>query len=203
MKKFVIISMVLLLAILLSGCVQPTEAIVETSVETDVVTDTVVVSTTELVPTTVVNTVTVVKVIDPISGNEYTIKQGEWGVANAEADVNSYFNGLNASWIGLVLNGDDTEHQLNVTVTPYNNADLGINNSPEEVADWVTITNPNLLDGVLTVSPMSAASLYTTLNVPSGIQLPQDWGFLVNVSDANSGNYKTVDTIRWLVHMRS
>lgn len=185
MKK-IIVPILLLLVVLLPCCMQPTEAVVQTTVVTKLQTQ----------------TVTVVKVVDPISGNEYVIQQGEVGVANADASVNSYFNGLDAHWIGLVLNGDDTEHQFNITVTPYNNPDKGILNSPANVADWVTITNQNLTSGVLAVAPMTAASLYTTLNVPSGIQLPQEWGFTVNVSRADQGNYVTVDAIRWLVHMR-
>ena len=181
-----------------ASCSQPTQAIVQTSIITE---------TKTLPATTVVNTVTVIKVVDPISGNEYTIEKGVVGVANAVADVHGYFNGLNANWIGLVLNGDDAERQFNVTVTPYNNVDKGITNSPMGIADWVTITNNNLvydqsLGGVLMVPPMSAASLYTTLNVPSGIQLPQDWGFTVNVSDANQGNYAVANAVRWIVHMR-
>ena len=181
MKKLGIISIVVLLAGLASSCMQPTEAVVKT---------------------TIVDTVTVVKVVDPITGNEYIIKPGEVGVANADASVNSYFNGLDAHWIGLVLNGDDTEHQFNISVTPYNNPDKGILNSPASVADWVGITSLSLLGNILTVAPMSAASLYITLNVPSGIQLPQEWGFTVNISRTDQGNYVTVDTVRELVHMR-
>ena len=175
----------------LAGCMQPTQAVVQTSVITE---------TKTLPATTVVNTVTVIKVVDPISGNEYVIKQGETGVANADANVHDYFNGLDASWIGLELNGDDVEHQFNVTVTPYSNDSIAP--APSEIADWVTITNPNLVNGLLTVSPMSAASLYTTLNVPSGIQLPEDWGFTVNVARADQGNYVVAEAIRWIVHMR-
>lgn len=179
MKKLAIISIVVLLAVLVSSCMQPTEAIVKT---------------------TIVNTVTVVKVVDPITGNEYIIKPGEVGVANADASVNNYFNGLNASWIGMVLNGDDTEHQFNITVTPYSNDNVVA--APTGIADWVTISNNNLVDGVLTVQPMSSASLYTTLNVPSGITLPQTWGFTVNISRVDQGNYAVADAIRWIVHMR-
>jgi hypothetical protein len=192
MKKL-LIGILLMSLVLLSmiSCTQPTQAVVQTSVITE---------TKTLPATTVVNTVTVIKVVDPISGNEYTIKQGETGVANADANVNGYFNGLNASWIGLELNGDDVEHQFNVTVTPYSNDSVAP--APSEIADWVTITNPNLVNGLLTVSPMSAASLYTTLNVPSGILLPEDWGFTVNVSRADQGNYVVAEAIRWIVHMR-
>ena len=192
MKKLLIgICLMSLVLLFLAGCMQPTQAVVQT----------VEVPTTITLPaTTIVNTVTVIKVVDPISGNEYTIKQGETGVANADANVNGYFNGLNASWIGLELNGDDVEHQFNVTVTPYSND--SVVPAPSEIADWVTITNPNLVNGLLTVSPMSAASLYTTLNVPSGIQLPEDWGFTVNVSRADQGNYVVAEAIRWIVHMR-
>jgi hypothetical protein len=167
---------------------QPTKAVIKT--------DTI----TQIVQSTIIQTETVVKVVDPITGNTYIIKQGEVGTANADASVNSYFNGLNASWIGLVLNGDDTEHQFNVTVTPYSNDSIAP--APANIANWVTITNNNYNNGILIVAPMSAASLYTTLNVPSGIQLPQNWGFTVNVSRSDQGNYKTVDTIRWIVHMR-
>ena len=191
MKKVFIIASALVLV--LAGC--STAPIIQTSVVTDTV-----VKTVSSVPTTVVTTMTVVKVIDPISGNEYTIKQGETGVANADANVHDYFNGLDASWIGLELNGDDVEHQFNVTVTPYSNDSVAP--APSEIADWVTITNPNLVNGLLTVSPMSAASLYTTLNVPSGILLPEDWGFTVNVSRADQGNYVVAEAIRWIVHMR-
>jgi hypothetical protein len=193
-KKVIIIALSAIL-LLLSSCMQPTKAIVQTSVVTEI-------HTVQAIPTTIVNTITVVKVVDPISGNEYVIKQGEVGVANADACVNNYFNGLDAHWIGLVLNGDNVEHKFNVSVTPYNNPTKGILNSPTNVSDWVTVTNNSLINGILTVPSMSAASLYTTLNVPSGVQLPQEWGFLVNVWDANSGNYKTVDTVRLLVHMR-
>ena len=42
---------------------------------------------------------------------------------------------------------------------------------PANVADWVTITNSNLIGGVLTVQPMSVGTLYITLNVPVGTQL--------------------------------
>jgi hypothetical protein len=192
-KKIIIIVLVII-PLVLAGCMSPTEAIVQTNVVTDTVIN------TEIVPTTIVNTVTIIKVVDPITGNEYTIKQGDVGVANADANVHDYFNGLDAHWIGLVLNGDNTEHQFNVSVSPYSNDSVAP--APNGIADWVTITNPNLVDGVLTVSPMSAASLYTTLNVPSGVQLPQDWGFIVSVSRTDSGNYITVDTVRWLVHMR-
>jgi hypothetical protein len=176
---------------------QPTEAVVQTSFVTETQTQTV-----QAIPTTVVNTVTVIKVVDPISGNEYVIKQGEIGVANADASVNSYFNGLDAHWIGLVLNGDNVQHQFKISVTPYNNPDKGIMNSPINVADWVTITNQNLVNGILTVLPMNAASLYTTLNVPSGIVLPQEWGFVVNVQDAQDRQFMAVNTVRWLIHMR-
>ena len=181
--------------LLLSSCMQPTEAVVQTSVVTETQTQTV-----QAIPTTVVNTVTVIKVVDPISGNKYTINKGEVGVANADANVNGYFNGLNASWIGLVLNGEDTEQQFNITVTPYSNANVVA--APDNVSDWVTITNNNFVNGVLTVSPMSAASLYTTLNVPSGITLPQNWGFIVSISRVDQGSYATANAIRWLVHMR-
>ena len=99
-----------------------------------------------------------------------------------------------------MLNGDDTEHQFNVTVTPYSNASVVA--APDNIADWVGITNPNLLGSILTVAPMSAASLYITLNVPSGIALPQNWGFTVNVSRADQGNVVAANSIRWLVHMR-
>lgn len=173
------------------SCTQSTQAIVQTSVITE---------TKTLPATTVVNTVSVVKVIDPITGNEYTIQQGIVGVANVDANAHDYFNGLDAHWIGLVLNGDDTEHQFNITVTPYSNDSVAP--APNGIADWVTISNSNLLDGVLTVSPMSAASLYTTLNVPSGVQLPQTWGFIVSVKRADQGNYATADAIRWIVNMR-
>ena len=183
MKRILLI-IPLVSSLLLSGCTQPTEAVVKTSVVTKMQTQ----------------TITVVKVVDPISGNKYTINKGEVGVANADANVNGYFNGLNASWIGLVLNGDDTEHQFNVTVTPYSNASVVA--APDNIADWVGITNPNLLGSILTVAPMSAASLYTTLNVPSGIALPQNWGFTVNVSRADQGNVVAANSIRWLVHMR-
>jgi len=195
MKKLLfIIPLVSLL--LFSSCMQPTEAVVQTSVVTETQTQTV-----QAIPTTVINTVTVVKVVDPISGNKYVINKGEVGVANVDANVNGYFNGLNASWIGLVLNGDDTEHQFNVTVIPYSNANVVA--APDNIADWVTVTNNNLVNGVLTVAPMSAASLYTTLNVPSGINLPQNFGFIVSVSDINQGSYATANAVRWLVHMRS
>ena len=192
MKKLLIgICLMSLVLLFLAGCMQPTQAVVQTSVITE---------TKTLPATTVVNTVTVIKVVDPISGNEYVIKQGETGVANADANVHDYFNGLDASWIGLELNGDDVEHQFNITVTPYSNDSVAP--APSEIADWVTITNPNLVNGLLTVSPMSAASLYTTLNVPSGIQLPEDWGFTVNVARADQGNYVVAEAIRWIVHMR-
>ena len=190
-KLFVGIFLMSLVLLSFAGCMQPTQAVVQTSVITE---------TKTLPATTVVNTVTVIKVVDPISGNEYTIKQGETGVANADANVHDYFNGLAASWIGLELNGDDVEHQFNITVTPYSNDSVAP--APSEIADWVTITNPNLVNGLLTVSPMSAASLYTTLNVPSGIQLPEDWGFTVNIARADQGNYVVAEAIRWIVHMR-
>jgi hypothetical protein len=191
MKKLLFI-IPLVSLVLLTSCIQPTQAIVQTQVVTE---------TQTLPATTVTNTITIVKVIDPISGNKYAINKGEVGVANADANVNGYFNGLNASWIGLVLNGDDTEHQFNVTVIPYSNANVVA--APDNIADWVTITNNNLVNGVLTVAPMSAASLYTTLNVPSGINLPQNFGFIVSVSDVNQGSYATANAVRWLVHMRS
>ena len=174
-----------------ASCSQPTQAIIQTSVVTE---------TKTLPATTVVNTVSVIKVIDPISGNEYTIQQGVVGAANVIADAYDYFNGLNAYWIGLVLNGDDVEHQFNITVTPYSNDSTAP--APVNISEWVTITNNNLVNGVLTVESMSAASLYTTLNVPSGVQLPPVWGFTVNVSRADQGNYAVADGIRWIVHMR-
>ena len=203
MKKIIIVLLVLL-TLLITSCVQPTEAIVETSVvtnvQTSIVTDTQV--TTKIVPTTVTNTVTVIKVVDPISGNEYTIQQGQVGVANAEVTANGYYNGYSAHWIGLVLNGEDTQNQFNISVTPYTNADYNITQTPPNVSDWVTITNANLTGGVLTVSPDSAASLYITLNVPVGVQLPPQWGFVVHVVQASSGNIVADDSIRWLVYMQ-
>jgi hypothetical protein len=166
LKKVFIIASALVLFI--AGC--STAPIVQTSVVTDTV-----VNTVTSVPTTVVNTVTVVKVIDPISGNEYTIKQGETGTANVDARATGYYDGYAAHWNGLVLNGMDTAQEFNITVTPYTNESYGITSSPANVADWVTITNPNLIGGVLTVQPMSVGTLYITLNVPVGTQLPSEW----------------------------
>ena len=194
MKKVFIIASALVLFIV--GC--STAPIVQTSVVTDTV-----VNTVTSVPTTVVNTVTVVKVIDPISGNEYTIKQGEVGTANVDARATGYYDGYAAHWNGLVLNGMDTAQEFNITVTPYTNESYGITSSPANVADWVTITNPNLIGGVLTVQPMSVGTLYITLNVPVGTQLPSEWGLVVNVVNiTGGGNYLTGAGIRWIVDMQ-
>lgn len=193
MKKVIIIASLAILA-LLSSCTSITEAEVKTSVVTETQTLTI-----QAVTTTVVNTITVVKVVDPITGNEYTIRQGELGVANADAKATGYFNGYPANWIGLVLNGKDESQVLGVSVTPYYNAEF--KDSPPNVADWVTVTNPNLVNGTLTVSPMSAASLYITLNVPKGIQLPDKWGLVVNVV-GTSGTIRTGSGIRWLIYMQ-
>ena len=194
MKKVFIIASALVLFI--AGC--STAPIVQTSVVTDTV-----VNTVTSVPTTVVNTVTVVKVIDPISGNEYTIKQGEVGTANVDARATGYYDGYAAHWNGLVLNGMDTAQEFNITVTPYTNESYGITSSPANVADWVTITNPNLIGGVLTVQPMSVGTLYITLNVPVGTQLPSEWGLVVNVVNiTGGGNYLTGAGIRWIVDMQ-
>ena len=116
MKKLVIgIFLMSLVLLSMVSCTSKTQAVVQTSVV--VSTETV---TKVSPPTTVIDTVTatVIKVVDPISGNEYTIDKGKVGVANVDASANNYFNGLDAHWIGLVLNGDDTEHQFNVSVTP-------------------------------------------------------------------------------------
>ena len=194
MKKVFIIASALVLV--LAGC--STAPIIQTSVVTDTV-----VKTVSSVPTTVVNTVTVVKVIDPISGNEYTIKQGETGTANVDARATGYYDGYAAHWNGLVLNGMDTAQEFNITVTPYTNESYGITSSPANVADWVTITNPNLIGGVLTVQPMSVGTLYITLNVPVGTQLPSEWGLVVNVVNiTGGGNYLTGEGIRWIVDMQ-
>jgi len=199
MKKFAIISIIVLLAILVTSCMQPTEAIVQTSVVTETQTQTVQADPTTVI-NTVVNTVIVVKVVDPITGNEYAIKQGSVGMANADANVNSYFNGLDAHWIGLMLNGDDVEHQFNIVIAPYSN-DTVIP-APDNIADWVTISSNNFANGVLTVEPMNASSLYMTLNVPSGIKLPQRWGFTVGTKDVTYGTIGVVNPVRWIVNMR-
>ena len=192
MKKLIVGIFIMSLTLLsFAGCSQPTQAIIQTSVITE---------TKTLPATTVVNTITVIKVVDPISGNEYVIQQGSVGMANADANVQSYFNGLDAHWIGLVLNGDDTEHQFNIVIAPYS-SDV-VSPAPSGIADWITISNNKLVDGVLTVEPMSAASLYMTLNVPSGIQLPQEWGFTVGIKDVNAGNVGVVNPVRWIVNMR-
>ena len=191
MKKVFIIASALVLV--LAGC--STTPIIQTSVVTDTV-----VKTVQSVPTTVVTTMTVVKVIDPISGNEYTINQGEVGVANADARATGYYDGYAAHWNGLVLNGDDTANQFTISVTPYTN-DF-ITTAVLDVANWVTITNSNLVDGVLTVQPMSVGTLYITLNVPVGTQLPSEWAFTVNVVNATGGNVLTGDSIRWIVDMQ-
>ena len=194
MKKLILIASAL--ALLIAGC--STTPIVQTSVVTDTV-----VNTVTSVPTTVVNTVTVVKVIDPISGNEYTIKQGETGTANVDARATGYYDGYAAHWNGLVLNGMDTVQTFNISITPYTNESYGITSSPANVADWVTIINPNLIGGVLTVQPMSVGTLYITLNVPVGTQLPSEWGLVVNVVNiTGGGNYLAGEGIRWIVDMQ-
>ena len=194
MKKLILIASAL--ALLIAGC--STTPIVQTSVVTDTV-----VNTVTSVPTTVVNTVTVVKVIDPISGNEYTIKQGETGTANVDARATGYYDGYAAHWNGLVLNGMDTVQTFNISVIPYTNESYGITSSPANVADWVTIINPNLIGGVLTVQPMSVGTLYITLNVPVGTQLPSEWGLVVNVVNiTGGGNYLAGEGIRWIVDMQ-
>ena len=193
MKKVFIIASALVLV--LAGC--STAPIVQTSVVTDTV-----VNTVTSVPTTVVNTVTVVKVIDPISGNEYTIKQGETGAANVDARATGYYDGYAAHWNGLVLNGMDTAQEFNITVTPYTNESYGITSSPANVADWVTITNPNLIGGVLTVQPMSVGTLYITLDVPGGIQLPHEWGLVVHVVTISGDTLLPDNAIRMIVVMQ-
>ena len=97
----------------------------------------------------------------------------------------------------------DTAQEFNITVTPYTNESYGITSSPANVADWVTITNPNFIGGVLTVQPMSVGTLYITLNVPVGTQLPSEWGLVVNVVNiTGGGNYLTGEGIRWIVDMQ-
>lgn len=189
MKKLFLIVPILLLS-LLAGCVS-SSPIVQTSVITE---------TKTLPATTIVNTVTVVKVIDPISGNTYIMKNGEVGVANADARATGYYLGYVAHWNGLVMNGEDTENQFVISVTPYISPDYP--DSPANVADWVTITSPNLVDGVLTVPAMSVGTLYITLDALSEVQLPHEWGFLVHVVKANSGNIVADNTIRWIVVMQ-
>ena len=194
MKKLFLVAPILLLSLLV-GCVS-TSPIIQTSVVTTTVTNTV-----KAVPTTVVNTVTVIKVIDPISGNEYILTPGDVGTANANARATGYYNGYSAHWNGLVLNGEDTENQFNISVTPYVSPDYP--DSPAGVADWVVIENPNLVDGVLTVPAMSVGTLYITLDVPEGIQLPAEWGFLVHVARAIGGNVIADNAIRWIVVMQN
>ena len=188
MKKVFIITSALML-VLLVGC--STAPIVQTSVVTTVVTQ-------AAVPTIITDTV--VKVVDPISGNAYIIHPGEVGTANVDARATGYYSGYAAHWNGLVLNGDDTARQFYITVTPYTNTN--ITTSVPNVADWVTITNPDLVNGVLTVQPMSVGTLYITLNVPVGTQLPPEWAFTVNVVNATGGNILTGDSIRWIVDMQ-
>lgn len=171
---------------LLAGCVS-TSPIVKT----------VVVTETKTLPVT---TMTVVKVVDPISGNEYTIKNGEVGVANADARVTGYYPGYAAHWNGLVLNGENTENQFAISVTPYISPDYP--DSPAAVANWVTIDSPNLADGKLFVPAMSVGTLYITLDVPGGIQLPHEWGLVVHVVTISGDTLLPDNAIRMIVVMQ-
>ena len=121
MKKLFIIASALVLFI--AGC--STAPIIQTSVLTDTVVN------NYISPDNCRKYCQGSKVIDPISGNEYTIKPGETGTANVDARATGYYDGYAAHWNGLVLNGMYTVQEFNITVTPYTNESYGITTSPQ------------------------------------------------------------------------
>ena len=154
---------------MLPSCMQPTEAVIQTTVVTKTVSATA-------------ETTTVVKVIDPITGNEYDIKPGEVGVGNADMRVNRYRIGVQTpAGMVLILNGRNDTATVRIGVAPYDNDTIV--SSPSDVADWVTITSPNLQNNVLTIPAMSAAALNVSLNVPAGSSVPNTWAFLVSATE--------------------